>query len=181
MRRRRAQKRERHPDPVFNSDLLATVVNCIMESGKKSVAEGIVYSALEEFASTLKITKSSSEPRVANRRKLSVTSWDHTTKENVLAKFKEALDNARPSLEVRPRRVGGQTYPVPMEVAYPRGIMMAIRFVAKAARGRSEKGMASRLSAELLDALGKKGVAVKKCEEMLKMAKASAVFAVFRW
>ena len=154
-RRRVVGQRKILPDPKFGSELLAKFVNVVMVDGKKSVAEAIVYGALDIIA-----TKSGKEH---------------------LALFEVALDNIRPAVEVKSRRVGGATYQVPVEVRPVRRNALALRSLVDAARKRGEKSMAQRLAGELLDAADNKGSSVKKREDVHRMAEANKAFAHFRW
>jgi small subunit ribosomal protein S7 len=154
-RRRVSAKRVILPDPKFNNEILAKFVNVVMKSGKKSVAERIVYGALDEVA------KKGSE--------------------DVLAAFNKALDNIRPVVEVKSRRVGGATYQVPVEVRSSRRTALAMRWLVESARARSEKTMGARLASEILDACENRGTAVKKREDMHRMAEANKAFSHFRW
>ena len=154
-RRRAAEKRSIHPDAKFGDLVLAKFMNCLMLAGKKSVAESIVYGALEYVQ-----TKTGSDP---------------------VAHFHEALENIKPAVEVRSRRVGGATYQVPVEVRTERAQALAIRWLIGAARKRSEKTMRDRLGGELLDAGQNRGAAVKKREDAHRMADANKAFAHFRW
>ena len=154
-RRHAAKKREILPDPRFSNLVLAKFMNCIMESGKKSVAERIVYGALEIVASKTKI-----DPIVF---------------------FQEALDKLKPTVEVKSRRVGGATYQVPVEVRPVRAQAWAMRWLKGAAEKRSEKTMEQKLAGELMDAHNDRGTAVKKREDTHKMAEANKAFAHFRW
>ena len=154
-RRRRAEKREVLPDPKFGDPLLTKFMNNIMHAGKKSVAEGIVYGALDRVQQRLR-----SDP---------------------LPVFHDALNNVRPQVEVRSRRVGGATYQVPVEVRYDRAQALAIRWLITAARKRSEYTMIDRLSNELLDAANQRGTAVKKREDTHRMAEANKAFSHYRW
>jgi small subunit ribosomal protein S7 len=154
-RRHRAEKREIIPDPKFGDLVVTKFMNSIMYDGKKSVAEQIVYGALEIVETKLK-----SDP---------------------LQAFKQALDNVAPAIEVRSRRVGGATYQVPVEVRIDRRQALAIRWLIDAARGRSENTMQDRLSAELLDASNNRGTAVKKREDTHRMAEANKAFSHYRW
>ena len=156
-RRHRAEKREVLPDPKFGDIVLSRFMNVLMYDGKKSAAEGIVYAAME----TLK-------------RKGGVNS-------DPLRLFHEALDNVKPAVEVRSRRVGGATYQVPVEVRPERRQALAIRWIIQAARDRSGRSMTEKLSAELLDAFNRRGNAVKKREDTHKMADANKAFAHYRW
>ncbi len=154
-RRRVAEKRENLPDPKFGDQTLAKFINMIMKSGKKSVAERIVYGALDEMGG-----KGKGEP---------------------LELFSKALDNVKPIVEVKSRRVGGATYQIPVEVRQTRRVTLAMRWLVDAAKKRSEKNMGLRLAGELLDASENKGSAIKKREETHKMAEANKAFSHFRW
>jgi small subunit ribosomal protein S7 len=154
-RRHRAEKRLINPDPKFGDLVVSKFMNNLMLQGKKSVAEGIVYGALESMQS-----KAKSDP---------------------LQMFHQALDNVAPAIEVRSRRVGGATYQVPVEVRAERRQALAIRWIITAARGRNEKTMVERLSGELLDAANNRGTAVKKREDTHKMAEANRAFSHYRW
>ena len=154
-RRRVAEKRENLPDPKFGDQTLAKFINMIMKSGKKSVAERIVYGALDEMGG-----KGKGEP---------------------LELFSKALDNVKPIVEVKSRRVGGATYQIPVEVRQTRRVTLAMRWLVDAAKKRSEKNMGLRLAGELLDASENKGSAIKKREDTHKMAEANKAFSHFRW
>ena len=154
-RRHRAEKREIQPDPKFANVVVTKFMNSIMYEGKKSVAETIVYGALEII--------------------------EGKTKSNPVQVFQQALDNVMPSLEVRSRRVGGATYQVPVEVRTDRRQALGIRWLIIAARERNEKTMTERLSAELLDASNNRGNAVKKREDTHRMAEANRAFSHYRW
>ena len=154
-RRRRPEKREILPDPRFGDVVLSKFMNLVMYEGTKSVAEAIVYSALETIEA-----KSRREP---------------------VGVFHDALANVRPGIEVRSRRVGGATYQVPVEVRPERSQALAIRWLIAAARKRSEHTMAQRLSGELLDAANNRGAAVKKREDSHRMAEANRAFSHYRW
>lgn len=154
-RRRVAAKREILPDPKFGNRTLSKFMNIIMLDGKKSVAEKIVYGALD---------------RVAEK-----------SKGDALAMFERALGNIRPMVEVKSRRVGGATYQVPIEVRGDRGIALAMRWLVDSARKRGEKSMGMRLAGEILDAVENKGSAVKKREDTHRMAEANKAFAHYRW
>lgn len=174
-RRREVPKREILSDPKFHSELLAKFINVLMISGKKSVAEKIAYGALDTLAERIKKLKKSKEDDSGS------DSSEAGGVAAALRYFEAALDNVRPTVEVRSRRVGGATYQVPVEVRNERSIALGMRWIIKASRSRSEKGMMLRLSAELLDAYENKGSAVKKREETHRMAKANQAFAHFRW
>ena len=154
-RRRIAQRREVLPDPVYNSALVTKFINGIMWGGKKSTAEGIFYGAMQQIGE-----KAGEEP---------------------LKVFKRAIDNTKPTVEVKSRRVGGSTYQVPIEVHQERRGALAIRWIVSYARGRGEKTMMDRLSAEILDAANNRGNAVKKKEDTHRMADANKAFAHYKW
>lgn len=172
-RRREVPKREILPDPKHHSELLAKFINVLMVSGKKSTAEKIIYGALTVMEERVKKNKKNEEE--------GVESSSTTGSMTVLRYFEDALDNVRPSVEVRSRRVGGATYQVPVEVRNDRSIALGMRWIVQAARTRGEKGMMLRLAGELIDAYESKGSAVKKREDTHKMAKANQAFAHFRW
>lgn len=169
-RRHEIAKREILPDPKHHSELLAKFINVLMISGKKSTAEKIIYGALSLM-----------EERVKKIKKADDEATDAGSAATVLRYFEDALNNVRPSLEVRSRRVGGATYQVPVEVRFDRSIALGMRWLVKAARTRGEKGMMLRLAGEMMDAYENKGSAVKKREDTHKMAKANQAFAHFRW
>ncbi|HOW63161.1 MAG TPA: 30S ribosomal protein S7 [Candidatus Contendobacter sp.] len=154
-RRREVPKRIILPDPKYGSEMLAKFVNMIMERGKKSVAEKIVYGALDTIA--------------------------EKGKDNPMGLLEQALDNVRPIVEVKSRRVGGATYQVPIEVRSVRRTALAMRWIIDASRKRGEKSMARRLAGELLDAADSRGAAVKKREDVHRMAEANKAFAHYRW
>ena len=154
-RRHRAEKREINPDPKFGDVVLSKFMNSIMIDGKKSVAERIVYGALDEVEQ-----KAKSDP---------------------VETFHSALENVAPAVEVRSRRVGGATYQVPVEVRPERRQALAIRWMIAAARKRNETTMVGRLSGEIMDAANNRGSAVKKREDTHKMADANKAFSHYRW
>ncbi len=154
-RRHRAEKRIITPDAKYGDEVVAKFMNSIMLAGKKSVAEQIVYGAFDQIETKLK--------------------------SDALPVFKQALENVAPSVEVRSRRVGGATYQVPVEVRMERRQALAIRWLITAARGRNDKTMQDRLSAELMDAASNRGTAVKKREDTHRMAEANRAFAHYRW
>jgi small subunit ribosomal protein S7 len=172
-RRREVPKREILPDPKHHSELLAKFINVLMVSGKKSTAEKIIYGALSVMSERIKKTKKSDED--------SGESGGNSSASTVLRYFEQVLDNVRPTVEVRARRVGGATYQVPVEVRTDRSIALGMRWIVQAARSRGEKGMMLRLAGELMDAFENKGSAAKKREDTHKMAKANQAFAHFRW
>jgi small subunit ribosomal protein S7 len=171
-RRREVPKREILPDPKHHSELLAKFINVLMVSGKKSTAEKIIYGALSVMEDRVKKIKKTDEEGGESGA---------TGSSSVLRYFEDALNNVRPSVEVRSRRVGGATYQVPVEVRHDRSIALGMRWIVQAARTRGEKGMMLRLAGELMDAFESKGSAVKKREDTHKMAKANQAFAHFRW
>ena len=175
-RRREVPKREILPDPKYHSELLAKFINVLMVNGKKSVAEKIIYGALDVLEERAKKIKKSSAESDANE-----SGNSSAAVVTALQYFEQALDNVRPSVEVRSRRVGGATYQVPVEVRSDRSIALGMRWIVKSSRGRGEKGMMLRLAGELLDAVQHKGSAIKKKEEVHRMAKANQPFAHFRW
>jgi small subunit ribosomal protein S7 len=154
-RRRAAEKREVLPDPKFGDAVVSKFINAIMFEGKKSVAEQIVYGAFDKMQS-----RASRDP---------------------VELFHEALENVKPPLEVRSRRVGGATYQVPVEVRPARRQTLAIRWIIDVARKRSERTMVDRLAAELIDAANSRGAAFKKREDTLRMAEANRAFSHYRW
>lgn len=154
-RRKIVQKREIIPDPLYNSVLVTRFVNSIMKGGKKSVAQSILYGAFD-------IIK-------------------EKTGENPLKVFQTAVDNVKPVLEVKSRRIGGATYQVPIEVSTKRQLSLSIRWLLTYARNRGESTMKKRLAGELMDAFGRKGASIKKREDTHKMAEANKAFAHFRW
>ncbi len=172
-RRHKADKREILPDPKFGDLVLSKFINCVMVEGKKSVAERIVYGALEIL-----------DKKAANEN-YDEEDTDGKGKQGIGGKgllvFRRALKKVRPQLEVRSRRVGGATYQVPVEVRSERGLALAIRWLIDAARGRGENTMMERLASEILDAANDRGAAVKKREETHKMADANRAFAHYRW
>ena len=154
-RRRVAEKTEILPDPKYGDKVLAKFINIIMRSGKKSIAEKIVYGALDEIGG-----KGNPEP---------------------LEVFNKALENVRPIVEVKSRRVGGATYQIPIEVRTARSMTLAMRWVVDASKKRGEKNMGLRLAGELLDASENRGTAIKKREDTHRMAEANKAFSHFRW
>ncbi len=149
------KRRDVEPDPRYNSKLVAKFINCIMRCGKKSVAQRILYDAFD----------------IISKR----------TKEDPLTVFRKAVENVKPVVEVRSRRVGGATYQVPTEVRPERRQALAIRWLINYARARGEKGMAAKLAGELMDAANNRGGAIKKKEDTHRMAEANKAFAHYRW
>lgn len=154
-RKGEVRRRDVLPDPKFHDRTVTKFVNAMMRDGKKSVAESILYSAFDIISDRLK--------------------------EDPLAVFKRALDNAKPSVEVRSRRVGGATYQVPVEVRPVRRNSLGMRWLVRSARTRAEKSMAERLAAELMDAASSRGATIKKKEDTHRMAEANKAFAHYRW
>ena len=154
-RRHRAERREVLPDAKFGDRVLSKFMNSLMIHGKKSAAESIVYGAFDRI--------------------------EERAKQDPLQMFHEALDNVKPAIEVRSRRVGGATYQVPVEVRTDRSQALAIRWLISAARARSENTMVERLSGELMDAANNRGTAVKKREDTHRMAEANRAFSHYRW
>jgi small subunit ribosomal protein S7 len=155
-RRREVPKRQILPDPLYHSQLVSKFVNVLMKDGKKSVAERILYDALN----TIK---------------------ERTGEEDPVAIFQKAIDNVKPAVEVKSRRVGGSTYQVPIEVRPARKLALAMRWLIHAAKSRSEKTMRLRLAGELLDAAENRGVAIKRKEDTHRMAEANRAFSHYRW
>jgi small subunit ribosomal protein S7 len=155
MRRRRAPKRKINKDPIYHDLIVAKMINMLMVMGKKSTAERIMYGALEIITK-----KSGKEP---------------------LEVFRQALDNVRPLLETKSRRVGGATYQVPMSVSPERGTSLAMRWVRNYARSRKGRPMGEKLAQELLDSYNKTGTSIKKKEDTHKMAESNRAFAHYRW
>jgi len=155
-RRREVPKRIILPDPKYGNETLAKFINVIMNSGKKSIAEKIVYGALDQIG-------------------------ERSKGEEVLDVFNKALDNIRPVVEVKSRRVGGATYQVPVEVRPNRRTALAMRWLVEAARKRGEKSMGMRLAGEIMDAVEQRGSAVKRREETHRMAEANKAFSHYRW
>jgi small subunit ribosomal protein S7 len=155
MRRKTAEKRDVQPDPIFEDKLITRFVNNLMRDGKKNVARKIVYQAFEVI--------------------------EEKTGETGIDTFKSAMQNATPVVEVKSRRVGGATYQVPMEVRQERGVALGMRWLIRAARSRNDKSMSLRLSRELMDASNNEGGAVRKKDEVHRMAEANKAFAHFRF
>src|SRR5579883_2865270 len=154
-RRRRAEPREIQPDPIYNSTLAEKFMNSMMWDGKKTIAQGIFYTAMDIIKDR--------------------------TNDDPLKLFKKAVENAKPLLEVKTRRVGGANYQVPIEVPQNRRTSLAIRWILSNARGRADKGMAEKLANELNDAANMRGGAIKKKDDVHRMAEANKAFAHYRW
>lgn len=155
-RRRRAEKRVVEPDPVYKSETLARFINKIMLSGKKSLARKVVYNAVEKFAKKV-------------------------NSENPLEAFEQALENAKPSLEVKSRRIGGATYQVPIEVSPNRRTALAMRWIIKHSRSKAGRAMEDALSMELMDCYNNQGTTIKKKDDTHRMAEANKAFAHYKW
>ncbi len=155
-RRREAEKRQILPDPKYNDILVARFVNSLLKKGKKSLAERVLYTALDNIG-------------------------EKVTDEKALDIFKKAIENAAPALEVRSRRVGGATYQVPVEVSRNRRLALSIRWMITHAKARSGRSMADKLTGELLDAYNNTGGAIRKKEDVHRMAEANKAFAHYRW
>lgn len=155
-RRRRAVKREIDPDPVFGSTVIAKFINKIMESGKKSTSRRIVYNAINKFAEKVKA-------------------------ENALEAFEQALENAKPALEVKSRRIGGATYQVPIEIPPNRRMSMAMRWIITHSRAKTGRSMEDGLSSELVDCFNNQGTTIKKKDDTHRMAEANRAFAHYKW
>jgi small subunit ribosomal protein S7 len=180
-RRKAAPKRQILPDPLFGSETLAKFINSVMKSGKKSVAERIVYGALQEMMNRQSKAKASDEEGGESGSGSNDIRMDQVARERALDMFKNALDSVMPSVEVKSRRVGGSTYQVPMEIRGTRRMALAMRWLVEFAAKRGEKTMVQRLAAEMMDALEGRGGAVKKREDTHRMAKANQAFAHYRW
>lgn len=155
-RRRKAEAREIAPDPVYGSEVLAKFINKVMESGKKSTARRIVYNAIEKFAKKIK-------------------------SENPLEAFEQALENAKPTLEVKSRRIGGATYQVPMEIPAARRMSMAMGWIISNSRSKTGRSMEDGLAGELSDCFNHQGATIKKKDDTHKMAEANKAFAHYKW
>jgi len=188
-RRKAAIKREVLPDPLYGSEEVAKFINVVMRAGKKSIAEKIVYNALEMLTDRLKKEKDKGDEEGGKGGKGGKAGGVSGAKakthghghEEVLETLHKALGNVAPTVEVKSRRVGGATYQVPVEVASDRGIALAMRWVVQAAKTRSEKTMALRLAAELHEAYLGRGASVKTRDDVHRMAKANQAFAHYRW
>lgn len=181
-RRKAAVKRTTLPDPLYGSERLARFINVVMRAGKRSLAERIVYTALQEAAKRL--TKKGGKDahhkdKADGESEGGSSSGGKTT--GVIDILEKALNNIRPTVEVKSRRVGGATYQVPVEVDVDRGHALAMRWIVKIAKGRGEKTMALRLAAEMLEAYEGRGASVKMRDDVHRMAKANQAFAHYRW
>jgi small subunit ribosomal protein S7 len=179
-RRRRAQKRQILPDPVYGDLVLSKFINNLMIGGKKTTAEAIVYSALDILEGRASNQNAKTDESEGDSDAAGDTAGGFI-KHAGLRLFHDALGKVKPRLEVRSRRVGGATYQVPMEVRHDRAVALAMRWIIDAARKRSENTMIDRLAGELMDAANDRGTAVKKRDDTHKMAEANKAFAHFRW
>jgi small subunit ribosomal protein S7 len=191
-RRKAAPRREILPDPLFHSILLAKFINTVMRNGKKSIAEKIVYGALDQVVKNVGHLSDGDGEGGGDRggdqggggRKLAASANIRNSDEArsaALKAFRKALDNVTPLVEVKSRRVGGSTYQVPVEIRETRRAALAMRWLVEFAGQRSQKGMMMRLAQEILDAIGGRGGAVKKRDDVHRMAKANQAFAHYRW
>lgn len=190
-RRKAAIKREGLPDPLYGSDEVSKFINVVMRSGKKSIAEKIVYNALEMLLDRLKKEHKDKGDESASGGKggksggsshgAKTRSQPATKQDEALEALHKSLTNVAPTVEVKSRRVGGATYQVPIEVAQDRGVALAMRWVVTAARARSEKTMALRLAGELYEAYLGRGASIKTRDDVHRMAKANQAFAHYRW
>lgn len=155
-RRHRAEKRKLDPDPIFGSNVLAVFINKVMISGKKSTARKIVYNALQKFAKKI-------------------------NSEDALDSFEQALDNAKPSLEVKSRRIGGATYQVPIEIPSDRRTSLAMKWIITYSRAKPGRSMEDGLAMELIDCYNNQGATIKKKDEMHRMAESNKAFAHYKW
>lgn len=193
-RRKAAPKREVLPDPLFHSDLLAKFINTVMQHGKKSVAEKIVYGALDAVIKRVDAPAKGSEEaedggseggaegsKGRAKKVVGDIRGSETARASALNVFKQALENVTPAVEVKSRRVGGSTYQVPVEIRALRRQALAMRWLVEYANQRNEKTMILRLAQEIMDAREGRGGAVKKREDVHRMAKANQAFAHYRW
>ena len=191
MRRRAAAKREILPDPLMKSELVAKFINCIMKDGKKSVAESIVYDALDQVIERKGVKATvdsdnegdSGKSGVGKKVKMAKVSIRNSSsaRTQALALFEEAIEAIKPAVEVKSRRVGGSNYQVPVEVRPKRRLALAMRWLKLVSVKRSEKSMSLRLANEILDVLAGKGDTLKKRHDVHQMAKANQAFAHYRW
>jgi len=192
-RRKAAPKREILPDPLFRSILLAKFINTVMRNGKKSIAEKVVYGALDHVVKTVGHVDDDRDggeggegggSEGGGRKKLAASANirnSEDAREAALRAFRKALENVTPVVEVKSRRVGGSTYQVPVEIRDTRRRALAMRWLVEYAGQRSQKGMMMRLAQEIIDAIGGRGGAVKKRDDVHRMAKANQAFAHYRW
>lgn len=187
-RRKAAPKREILPDPLFRSELVSKFINTVMRNGKKSIAERIVYGSLDHVVKKSQTQGKSadgdedSDGGSAKKAKIVGDIWSsEPARRSALEAFKQVLENVMPTVEVKSRRVGGSTYQVPIEIRAERRMALAMRWLVDYSKKRGEKSMAARLGNEILDALANRGGAVKKREDVHRMAKANQAFAHYRW
>ena len=191
-RRKAAPRREILPDPLFHSILLAKFINTVMSHGKKSIAEKVVYGALDQVVKSVGNLSGEGDGEgggdqgggQGGGRKLASSANIRNSEEAraaALKAFRKALENVTPVVEVKSRRVGGSTYQVPVEIRETRRVALAMRWLVEFAGQRSQKGMMMRLAQEILDAIGGRGGAVKKRDDVHRMAKANQAFAHYRW
>lgn len=190
-RRKAAPRREILPDPLFRSIMLAKFINTVMRHGKKSIAEKVVYGALDQVVKSLGHLGGEGEGDGGEQgggqggsRKLPSSANIRNSEEAraaALKAFRKALENVTPVVEVKSRRVGGSTYQVPVEIRETRRMALAMRWLVEFASQRSQKGMMMRLAQEIMDAIGGRGGAVKKRDDVHRMAKANQAFAHYRW
>jgi small subunit ribosomal protein S7 len=178
-RRKAAPKRHILPDPLFGSELISKFINCVMQSGKKSVAEQIVYGAL--FKVMQRQDHAGGEGGDGTGTSGGAGQLTAKSREAAIKAFEKALHHVSPAVEVKSRRVGGSNYQVPVEVRPERKMTLGMRWIIASANARSEKTMEIRLANEILDALAGRGAAVKKREDVHRMAKANQAFAHYRW
>ena len=189
-RRKAAIKRTTLPDPLYGSERLARFINVVMRAGKRSLAERIVYTAIQEASKRL--SKKGAKPSGSSKDRKDedtgesggsgiLVSVDQAKSSGAIEVLEKALNNIRPTVEVKSRRVGGATYQVPIEVDIDRGLALAMRWIVKIAKGRSEKTMTLRLAAEVFEAFEGRGASVKMRDDMHRMAKANQAFAHYRW
>jgi small subunit ribosomal protein S7 len=180
-RRKASPKRLILPDPIFGSVMLTKFVNVVMQRGKKACAERIVYGALDKVAERISPKDAAEKEKKTTHKSKDSIKTNDKLRRVVLDTWTRALDNVRPTVEVRSRRVGGANYQIPVEVKTDRGNALAMRWLVRYAALRGEKTMALRLAAEILEAMENRGGAVKKREDVHKMAKANQAFAHYRW
>lgn len=177
-RRKAAPKRTILPDPLFGSELIGKFMNVVMRSGKKAAAEKIVYGALERILEKTEGGEGGEGGRGKGKGGIRANA---SARAAALKLFEQALENVRPTVEVKSRRVGGSNYQVPVEIRPSRRMALGMRWLVEYASGRSEKSMAQRLANEILDAIHNRGGAIKKRDDVHKMAKANQAFAHYRW
>jgi small subunit ribosomal protein S7 len=177
-RRKAAPKREILPDPLFSNETVGKFINVVMVSGKKSTAERIVYGAFEKIVERSGAEGGSAKAKSGEEGGIRNSA---SAREAALRAFEKALENVRPSVEVKTRRVGGSNYQIPVEIRPARRVALGMRWLVEAANSRNEKTMGLRLANEILDAMHNRGNAVKKREDVHKMAQANRAFAHYSW